>query len=65
MKFFNGPHMQWEILVEQDGQSIIDHLDSQLEPVSSFRLVAKLSDGGIVTRTLRLHRRTHHLWEAF
>ena len=52
MNFFNGPHMQWEILVEQEGHSIIDHLESMLEPVPSFRLVAKLSDGGIVTRTL-------------
>ena len=52
MKFFNGPHMQWEVRVGQEGHSIIDHLESMLEPVPNFRLVAKLSDGGIVTRTL-------------
>ena len=52
MKFFIGPHLQWELEVQDSGVSILERLENQLEPMSSFRLVAKLSDGGIVTRTL-------------
>ena len=52
MIFFKGPQVTWTVQLEGDVETFFNRIESLLEPVSGFRLVSKLSDGGVVTRTL-------------
>lgn len=52
MPIFKLPSLQFEGSSSKSVEAVLTDIESQMEVVKGFKMVSKLSDGGVVTRTL-------------